>query len=115
MDVLETDGSESTDGDKRETDGVSDRGVRVSHAAAVTDGAGSGRAEDVLGVIAGARGQRAEHAGLNYSHHRAAAVLHGSHLQHLDDLRLCFLPLGQRLVRLLHLLVQITVHLAHLV
>lgn len=35
--------------DESETDGRSDRGVGVSQAAAVTDGAGSARAEDVLG------------------------------------------------------------------
>ena len=88
--------------------------------------AGQRRWQDVLGVIDwddrggggcggdADGGQRAEHA-----HHGATAVLHGAHLQHLDDvglqLRLCLLPLGQWLAAVLQVILQIAVHLAHLV
>lgn len=81
---------------------VSHRGIGVASPTAVTDG----------GLL---HPHCTQHVWLYHTHYSAASVLHSPHLQHLNHLCLRFLLLGQRLPCLLHLLVQLTVHLAYFV
>lgn len=93
----------------------SNGGVGVACGAAVADGGGGGGGgQDVFCVVL-RLGERVEDARLHHPHHGVGPVLEGPDLDHLDHLVLGFLPLGQRLARLLRVLFQVAVHPTHLI